>query len=245
MIRSLSVTKLTCRTWGTTLTLSLILFVSLADSTFGQSPGRTLVRVEEDWVALIAGPDSQLSSPQIVNIISPSQSTDGVFGLTQLNHRGAPEFRSGGIQVQGWIGTSMASHVEDSQNAELNRTSDYLRYTIAMEKMNTGIKFQLFNGRSRTWGQFAQTPISVTVPAATPSLEDYSPEFSVASTNVNLGAHRVDLVYLDTTRFTYSDGETVTDTTNRVIHRYQLKVEDVSLAAFEANPEDYSIGITE
>jgi hypothetical protein len=227
------------------VTTSLIIFLSTADSTAGQTPGSTIVRVEEDWVALVAGPESLTSSPQILNFISPIQSTEGIFGLVQLNHRGAPDFRSGGLQVQGWLGESMTGYIEDYKDAVLSRSSDNLRYTVAMEKTATGIKFQVLNGRSRTWGRFAQTPLSVTISVNEPSLEDYTPEFSVANTNVNHGAHRVDLLYLTTSRVTYSDGQTVTDTTDRVIHRYQLTVQDVSLAAYESNPEDYNVEITE
>ena len=227
------------------LSIPLMLSISLADVALGQAPGSTLVRVEEDWVALISGPDTSTSSPQIMNFISPLKTADGIFGLVQVNHRGAPDFRSGGVQVQGWIGTSLVGYGEDTRSATLNRSSDNLRYTVAMEKTASGIKFQLLNGRSRTWGRFATTPVSVTVTVAEPSLNDYSPEFSVANTNVNLGAHRVDLLYMNTSRFTYSDGQTVTDTTDRVIHRYQLSVGDVSLTEYEANPEDYNIDITE
>lgn len=114
-------------------------------------------------MALISGPDTSTSSPQILNFISPLKTTDGIFGLVQFNHRGAPDFRSGGVQVQGWIGTVLAGYREDTHTATLNRSSDNLRYTVAMEKTATGIRFQLLNGRSRTWGRFATTPVSVTV----------------------------------------------------------------------------------
>jgi len=229
----------------TVVALCLTLSLSLVDSAFSQSPGSTLVRVEEDWVALVAEPDAAISSPQIMNFISPIQSTTGIFGLVQVNHRGAPEFIGGGLQVQGWIGSSMSGSADASRNSILNRNSDNVRYTVAMEKISQGIKFQLLNGRSRTWGNFATTPVSVIVTVDEPSLEDYSPEFSVANTNVNLGAHRVNLLYLTTSRSTYSDGQTVTDTTDRIVHRYQLSVEDVPLASYEENPEDYNTSITE
>ncbi len=139
---TLFITAICCMrntSWKTLIT-SLFFVLSVADSTFGQTPGRTTVRVEEDWVALIAGPDSSQSSPQIMNFISPIQSTEGIFGLVQLNHRGAPEFRSGGLQVQGWLGESMIGYVEDYRDAVLSRSSDNLRYTVAMEKTATGIR---------------------------------------------------------------------------------------------------------
>ena len=226
-----------------TLCLTVVLF--LADPAAAQSTGRTLVRVEEDWVAMIGEPDPAISSPQIMNFISPIQSMDGIFGLVQVNHRGAPEFQAGGVQVQGWVGSWMSGSLDANRYSKLSRSADSLRYTVAMEKVSNGIKFQLLNGRSRTWGKFAQTPVSVLVLADEPSLEEYSPEFSVANTNVNLGAHRVDLLYLTTTRFMYSDDATVTDNTDRVIHRYHLNVEDIPVSAYEANPDEYNVEITE
>ena len=229
----------------TVVALCLTIFLSLTNSALSQSPGSTLERVEEDWVALLAEPESATTSPQILNFISPIQDTSGIFGLVQVNHRGAPEFSGGGLQVQGWVGSSLSSSANASRNDVLTRNSDAVRYTVAMQKLSVGIRFELLNGRSRTWGRFATTPVSVTVPVNEPSLEEYSPDFSVANTNVNLGAHRVDLLYLTATRHTYSDGVTVTDTTDRVIHRYQLSVEDVALAEYEQNPEDYNIDITE
>ncbi len=226
-------------------TLCLMLFLSLTDSVVAQSTPRTLVRVEEDWVALIGEPDAATSSPQIMNFISPVQSTSGIFGLVQVNHRGAPDFHDGGLQVQGWIGSSMRGSANATKSARLNRKSDALSYTVAMEKTSEGIVFELLNGRSRTWGKFAQSPVSVHVDMESPSLEDYSPEYSVNNTNVNLGAHRVELLYLSATRLKYSDQTTVTDNTDRVIHRYQLHVEDVPLTEYELNIDDYNIDITE
>lgn len=225
-------------------TLSLMLILSFSNSAAAQSSGTTLERVEEDWVALLAEPESATTSPQIMNFISPIQSTSGIFGLVQVNHRGAPDFSAGGLQVQGWVGSSLSSSVNATRTEVLSQNSDAVGYTVAMQKVSEGIRIELLNGRSRTWGRFATTPVSVTIPVNEPSLEDYSPDFSVANTTVNLGAHRIDLLYLTTTRHTYSDGVTVTDTTDRVIHRYQISVQDVSLTAYEANPEDYNIGIT-
>ena len=65
----------------TVVALCLTLSLSLVDSAFPQSLGSTLERVEEDWVALLAEPESAITSPQIMNFISPVQSTSGIFGL--------------------------------------------------------------------------------------------------------------------------------------------------------------------
>jgi len=245
MRRFLSALNVNSRKQQVACTLFLTLLLTLADPAAAQSTGSTIVRVEEDWVAMIGEPDTAISSPQIINFISPIQSTEGIFGLVQVNHRGAPEFQAGGLQVQAWVSSWMSGSADAQKFAKLSRNTDNLRYTVAMEKVSNGIRFELLNGRSRTWGRFAQTPVSVVVTVDEPSLEEYSPEFSVANTNVNVGAHRVDLLYLTATRFKYSDDTIVTDNTDRVIHRYQLNVEDIPVAEYEANPDDYSVEITE
>lgn len=206
---------------------------------------RRLIRIEEDWVALIAEPDPSTSSPQILNVISPSQSTTEVFGLIQVNHRDQPAFSDGGLQVQVRRGSGLLGTAQSNRTATLSRSNDSLKYTVAMELTENGIRFELLNGTSRTWGRFAQTPVTVTVSDETSTLEHYSPEFSTENTCVNLGAHRVELLYLNTTRYTFDNGDVVTDGTDRVLHRYQLKVEDVTRAAYEANPDEYTMDITE
>lgn len=207
--------------------------------------GRRLLRVEEDWVALIAEPDPSTSSPQILNVISPSQSTSGVFGLIQVNHRDQPTFNEGGLQVQVRRGSELIGTAQSNRTATLSRSNDSLKYTVAMQITETGIRFELLNGTSRTWGRFAQSPVTVMTTDQEPTLENYSPEFSTENTCVNLGAHRVELLYLDTTRQTFDDGDVVTDTTDRVLHRYQLRVEDVARTVYEENPDDYTMDVTE
>jgi len=132
-----------------------------------------------------------------------------------------------------------------NKSATLYRTSDRIQYTIAMEKVTDGIKFELLNGSSRTWGRFAQTPVAVTLPTNISGLDGYSPDFSVSSSGVNLGAHRVDLLYITAVRSAFSNGQTVTDGTDRVIHRYNISVEDVPLAEYEQNVDEYNVDITE
>lgn len=226
-------------------TFSLAVAGLLCSTDIAQSTEPTLVRIEEDWVALISEPDASTSSPQILNFISPTQSTTGVFGLMQVNHRGEPQFQSGGLQVQGWVGTSLSGSANTTTTAALNRNSDNLRYTVAMETAGDQIRFQLLNGRSRTWGRFAQTAVSVSVPSDSQGLDAYTPEFSVANTCVNLGSHRVQVLYLTAVRRAYSDGTIVTDTTDRFTHRYQLNIDDVVPEEYEASPEDYNTDITE
>jgi hypothetical protein len=221
------------------------MLICLLSQTASAQSSPTLVRVEEDWILLVDEPDSALASPQILNVISPKQNLDGIFGMVQLNHRSDPNFYAGGQQVQTWVGPSLMGYASGTKTAVLNRTADRITYTVSMEQVSTGIRFQLKNGRSRTWGRFAWTPVSVTVPTTEKDLSAYTPEFSTTNTTVVLGAHRITSFYIDTTRKVHSDGSIVTDTTDRFTHRYQLSIEDVAIEEYQANPEDYEVDIAE
>ncbi len=224
---------------------AIAIMVILACAGISNAQSASLIRVEEDWVGLVGEPDTGISSPQILNVISPNANLNGAFGLVQLNHRGSPDFVAGGQQVQGWIGDTQTSYMSGTKTAQLYRISDNIRYTVAMEKVATGIRFETYGGRSRTWGRFNSTPISVTVQTTDNNLDGYSTAFSTSNTTVNLGAHRIATLYITATRLHYSDGNVVTDLTDRFTHSYQLAIEDVPVDTYEANPEDYEVDITE
>jgi hypothetical protein len=132
-----------------------------------------------------------------------------------------------------------------TKTATLFRTSDSIRYTIAMSSVPQGISFELSRGRSRTWGRFCTIPVSVTVNTSENSINAYSPDNSIAATTVALGSHRLSALYITATRRIYSDGSIVTDGTDRFVHRYQNLIDDVPPEVYEQNPDDYEVDNTE
>lgn len=230
-----------------TTALALAMVAGHLPQAAGQEPvpPYRLLRVEEDWVGLIRTPDDATSAPQIVNVISPRSTLDGVFGMVEVNHSSFPTFNDGGFQVQGWAGNTLAASGGSSVNSALVSQYDRLEYTVVMTRETNGISFHVENGRSRTWGEFGGPETRCTVLTEWPTLRYYSPEVSVEHTNVNLGAHRVEVLYLRETRCHYGDGSVVTDGTMRVIHRFRDLVQEVSLAEYDQNPQYYNINITE
>lgn len=217
----------------------------LATAAMAEDPD--IIRVEEDWVAYITNPDSGFGAPQITNVISPRPTTEGAFGIIELNHGSQPNFRSGGYQVQSWLGEFRNDYAFSEQTVALSRAYDKLVYTVCMELSGEKISFTLINGKSRTWGRFARDGITATAiaPAYGVSLSDYSPQFSVDNTTINVGAHRVALMYQSETRYYSADGLERTDTTARVLHRFREVVQFVSLEEYEANADYFNIEITE
>jgi hypothetical protein len=211
----------------------------------GGFPEPEIIRVEEDWVTYIRNPDSNVGAPQIANVISPTESTEVAFGIVELNHASAPDFRSGGHQVQSWIGSTNHDFAFSEETSVLRTDYDKLEYTVAMEKTPQLLKFTLKDGRSRTWGRFARTGITAVTPVFNITLENYNPEFSVANTTINVGAHRVELMYQKEVRYYSANGLERTDTTPRVLHRFKEVIQFVSLAEYEQNSDYFNIEITE
>ncbi|MEQ9411016.1 MAG: hypothetical protein RIK87_25115 [Fuerstiella sp.] len=228
-----------CRLLATVSVLITVHSASAVDLTV------PVVRVEEDWVAYIRNPDANLGAPQITNVIAPKATTEGAFGMVELNHGSQPDFRSGGYQVQSWIGEIRNDHVFSEESAVLRYDYDKLVYTVAMEISETSVSFTLKDGRSRTWGRFAQHGVTAMAPASGLTLQDYDPQFSVDNTTVNVGAHRVALLYQRETRYYSAAGLEVTDNTPRILHRFKNVVQFVSLQEYEQRQDYFNIEITE
>jgi hypothetical protein len=207
--------------------------------------GTTVTRVEEDWVAYIRNPDGALGAPQIANVISPIPSTTGAFGMVELNHRSQPAFQGGGYQVQSWVGEHNNGLAFSEETNLLIRDYDKLEYTVGMELTGEKLEFFLKNGKSRTWGRFAGSGIRAEVPKDGATLGNYDPQFSVDNTTINVGSHRVELLYQRETRYYSANGLELTDSTPRVIHRFKELVQYVSLEDYEQNEAYYNIEITE
>ena len=233
------------QTWSIVF-IALMMLVTLNQSaSASELPEPEIVRVEEDWVAYIQNPDFASGAPQIANVISPTRSTESAFGIVELNHGSAPNFKSGGYQVQSWIGGTNHDYAFSQETNVLRTDYDKLEYTVAMERTESALKFILKDGKSRTWGRFARTGISAMTPAFNVTLKDYDPQFSVDNTTINVGAHRVELMFQKEVRYYTAEGLQRTDTTPRVLHRFKEVVQFVSLSEYEQNSDYFNIEITE
>lgn len=224
--------------------LPALLAVALAvPGVAGEDP--TITRVEEDWVVFIRNPDADAGAPQITNILAPTPSLEATFGLIELNHRSAPNFAGGGYQVQSWVGETLSQYRESVENASFRNQYDRLTYTVTMETTADSYVFGIKDGKSRSWGRFATTELTSSAPAESLSLAEYDPQFSVDSTSINVGAHRVELMYQRTVRYYAGDTLVREDDTPRIIHRFQEVVQFVSLDEYENNTEYFNISIAD
>ena len=213
--------------------------------TGAEDPGPTITAVEEDWVVYIRNPDPAVTAPQIVNVISPVADMNSVFGIIELNHASQPSFHAGGGQVQAWNNDQSIDVKWTADDGALWRSYDKLEYTVRMEIKDGKVYFTLKNGRSKTWGKFATTGVTASVASTIQSLEEYSPAESVKNTSINVGAHRIELMYQRACRKYSGSTEVSADSTARLLHRFASVVQFVSLDEYEQNTDYYNIEITE
>lgn len=231
--------------FGTILVLSLTL-TALSKAQDAVPDTSNATRVEEDWVAYIRNADPNTGAPQITNVISPLKTTECPFGLVELNHRSIPSFSAGGYSVQSWLGDVNNDFVLSQETNQLQNDYDKLEYTVGMMISDENIRFFLKDGKSRTWGRFARWGISAVAPKHSLNLSGYDPQYSVDNTTVNLGAHRVELLYQKEVRYYDSSGDLIhRDETPRIIHRFREVIQFVSLEEYEQNEQYFNIEITE
>ncbi len=200
-----------------------------------------LIRVEEDWVALVHNPDDRIASPQVLVCMTPDGTFNTDYALLELNHASRPAWLAGGIQLQGWKGDLNTSIFNAPTEAVLARSYDRILLTTCIAVRDGYTEYSIKNGRSRTWGHFTKNnPIVVKVPSERVDLGSYVRETSVKNTHVTHGAHRVEMMYQRRVRYYYSDGTSKTDSSYRILHRYQSLVEEMTLAEWEATKTEYN-----
>ena len=187
---------------------------------------RTLIKVEEDWEALITEADEDSCSPQIINVISPVQTLSGLYGMVELNHNSFPTFNEGGIQLQGRTGEDLNWARSFAYDRRLRHSYDRLQYTVGLRVLqeeyfdNADLLLIVKKVASKSWGNLNNDVMVLGLRMEDATLDDYSPEFSVASSSVHVGAHRVASMYMKECRRYYSNGDVETDTTVRYAKRY-------------------------
>jgi hypothetical protein len=205
-----------------------------------------IIRVEEDWVALIRNPDAVSGAPQIVNAMSPDGSMDSSYGLFEINHTSSPEFAKGGFQVQSWHNRTLLSRRNSSKQNVLSNDYDRLEYTTVMELSDGQLKYQMINGKSRTWGIFGQSgDLYASSPSSLTAFSSYNRQDSVDNSSVNVGAHRVEALYQRRVRLYSAEGLVSDSDDIRVIHRYEKIVTDELMLLWETNPSYFNVAITE
>jgi hypothetical protein len=208
------------RTTKTTiLAAAMVLFGSIGR---GQTSSNPIDQVEEDWVLVIATPNSFEVGPQITTCMSPVSDGSTPFVAFDLNYQDYPSFVAGGLQAKVYSGPNGTVQSSSSQgSASLQTTGETITWTqrLNLTGGNT-LTYSIVNGQSTTWGAFGASqglgPLTFTAPMT--SLASYSPNTSVNNSGVGWQSNRVTKMTLVQVRY-YSQGRLIsTDTTSRSVN---------------------------
>lgn len=174
-------------------------------------------RVEEDWVLVIATPDTSSNGPQVTTSMSPSGDlTVGPFVAFDLNYREYPSYTPGGVQTQVWSSNQLLTTSTQGSN-QLNTANESITWTQFLSLSGGTVTYGVNNGQSVTWGKFGQGNglLNVTFPSSLSSLSGYSPDVSVAHSGATWESNHVSSLSLVQVRY-YSGGQLIlTDSTRR------------------------------
>lgn len=229
-MRRTAMSRILCESALRSAAVLVALTFACCDGVIAADP--ELVRVEEDWLALIIETDEGNTTPQLMNVISPDQSLSGTYGLIELNHSTYPTFSRGGLQIQTRRGDTLLSANDYADGVSLRHDYDRLEYTVYLSVEQNEMYVGVSNVRSKTWGSLNLPQMRVQMNRLNRSLADYSPDYSAANTSVLVGAPRLATFCQVRTRYIYSNGDIVTDTTMRYPERFRDQSSYYSLDDF-------------
>jgi hypothetical protein len=182
--------------------------------------GKTIVRVEEDWLVDIAFTNDNSTAPEIVTVFGPDDPDTGLHAVFELNHGTYPTFVKGGMQIQSWRGGWFITARQHPSAAELSTTVERLRYTCVTRVAPGRIVLEVINGDSLTFGQFGHDrSLRLRLQSQRPNLNTYHANYSVRHSRVTFGANRVNQFVRTEIRYHTDTGEVIVDPTDVYVHR--------------------------
>ncbi len=182
--------------------------------------GKTIVRVEEDWLVDIAFTNDASTAPEIVTVFGPDDPDTGLHAVFELNHGTYPTFTKGGMQVQSWQGGWFIAAKLHPNLSELSTTVERIRYTCVTRVTPGQIVMEVVNGDSVTFGQFGNDrSLRIRLQSHRPNLNTYSANYSVRHSRVTFGTNRVNQFVRTEVRYLTDMGEVIVDPTDVYVHR--------------------------
>jgi hypothetical protein len=179
-----------------------------------------VVIVEEDWELVVASTDSNSTAPQVSTAFSPYGDVEGHYATFEINHQSAPAFGAGGLHLQIWDGEGVETTVCNGDDTVMSGEGETIRWTQRIRLEDGQLYFSIRNGTSTTWGDFGGWgEMWRSVDTSLADLNAYDPEVSVRNSGVTYAGNRVTSLVLKSVRRHTSDGQVLTDNTQRVVHQ--------------------------
>jgi len=202
--------------------ISFLLAAASAAMFFGRSEVATaadVIRVEEDWELILGEPDSNSVGPQVVTTMSPNNNLNGTFFTAEFNHRSAPTWTPGGISIHRWSGDWRMGSYDRADRAVMSTNNETVTWTQALYFESGRLNFKVYDGNSTTWGPFGYTGlVKLDCSWGVSHIDSYTPSVSVANSGPAYAGNRVHSLKILHIRYLLSDGTTITDNTERIVH---------------------------
>jgi hypothetical protein len=191
--------------------------IALVPATGQTQEGTHVWRIEEEWELVVADPDSSTVGPQVTCTISPRGDLAGQYATFDLNHRSAPTFMAGGVHLHLWHGESRTATISRGSTAVLATPNETIRWKTVMTLQDGVLTVDIDDGTSATWGDFGNS-VLYSVNTTLTNLDLYSADVSAANSGVGFASNRVQSLKLKRVTGHLSTGQTVVDSTERVVH---------------------------
>lgn len=183
--------------------------------------GPDVMRVEQDWEAVLNEPGSDVDAPQFHSVISPYADLDSYYLQISWNYREQYDFTPGGMQLQAWWGDYPAGSKSYRQD-KLSTTAETITWTQSMQTDGSLLRMGIDRASSTTWGTFGGTDTTLTGMVGVQNLNGYSTSTSVVNSWITYGSNRVNLLRINEVRYYDCHGNLIwRDTTPKIV--FQLE----------------------
>lgn len=186
-----------------------------------QLEGKTVIKVEEDWVVDVGLADDISSAPEIVTVFGPDNPNAGLHAVFEMNHVTQPEFSRGGMQIQCWSGEALLGYKRHPNQSELLTVVERIQYTCrtSLDRDRNILRLEVRNGSSVTYGTFGGRELRLSLYSTRDDLNNYDANASIVHSRVTFGANRVNRFLRAEIRYYTSEGEIIVDGEDQVVHQ--------------------------
>ena len=166
------------------------LFMSLSITPCMAGQGTDITKVDEYWELDLNTPNSYKGAPQLTFLISPTGTTDSLYGILVVNQRVG---EVGGLQLQLWNGDTRIATSTFSDVETLATTGEKVQWITEMTVNNGTLTIAIKNLSTDTWGNYGtnQTVLTASTATSLSNFNAYDLNVSAANSGVDFGTTRV------------------------------------------------------
>ncbi len=154
--------------------------------------GQQITRVEEDWQVRVIDPDANAYAPQFTTVMTPDRHDSSTYFTMEFNHSTAPEFQSGGMQLQAWRDDFLYESTDRLTEEILDANNEKVSWTQFMQIDGNDLVFGLANLNSSTFGQVDVQAARLTIMNyGSGNLNDYQIANTTRDSAVGFAGNRV------------------------------------------------------